>query len=304
MPLSSRGIFFWFAVVRGRRRFDPPQAWCYGSPMRRAAMLVAMAWALGAVGCGGKQVPQHTGYKGKKPTPWTKAKPIELDEELKAKVSGELDYGDVQARQVVLSFTPPGPGSVDARLRVRARAPTPTSTSRSRCSTPTTRCSSAPTPRAEDTTEQKKQRKLRGPEDGTGTSSTSTSQGRLDAADFDHQARSTRAATAEVEVGLPQPGAVPRRAGRGAAVRRHAGVGAAAQVRRAGQAQVPQALRHPGRAAVPPAAAAPGHLRRAGQAGRARCRRWLAVDHQRRSRSVRRAHHGRRGHRRRRRTTA
>ena len=79
--------------------------------MRRAAMLVAMAWALGGVGCGGKQVPQHSGYKGKKPTPWTKAKAIELDEELKAKVSGELDYGTYK-RAKWFSLTPPGPGSV------------------------------------------------------------------------------------------------------------------------------------------------------------------------------------------------
>ena len=188
MPLSSRGIFFWFAAVRGHRRFDPPQGWCYGSPMRRAAMLVAMAWALGGVGCGGKQVPQHSGYKGKKPTPWTKAKAIELDEELKAKVSGELDYGTYK-RAKWFSLTPPGPGSValdfefvpggDAEIDVAFEVLDPNNKVIVRADA-----------EAEDTTEQKKQRSFE-VEDGTYLIHVYL-EGRMDAADFDLKLAYTR----------------------------------------------------------------------------------------------------------------
>jgi hypothetical protein len=79
--------------------------------MGRAEMLIGLALGLATVGCGGRQVPQHSGYKGKHPTPWTKAKAIELDEEFAAKVSGELDYADYK-RSKWFSLTLPGPGSL------------------------------------------------------------------------------------------------------------------------------------------------------------------------------------------------
>ena len=156
--------------------------------MRRAAMLVAMAWALGGVGCGGKQVPQHSGYKGKKPTPWTKAKAIELDEELKAKVSGELDYGTYK-RAKWFSLTPPGPGSValdfefvpggDAEIDVAFEVLDPNNKVIVRADA-----------EAEDTTEQKKQRSFE-VEDGTYLIHVYL-EGRMDAADFELKATFTR----------------------------------------------------------------------------------------------------------------
>lgn len=76
---------------------------------------LACAGAVGIAGCSGAQVPQHTGYKGKKPTPWTKAKAIEWNDELEAKVEGELDYGEYK-RAKWFSVTLPGPGTVQFDL--------------------------------------------------------------------------------------------------------------------------------------------------------------------------------------------
>lgn len=78
-------------------------------------LALACAGVVGLVGCAGKQVPQHTGYKGKKPTPWTKAKAIEWDDEFQAKVEGELDYGEYK-RARWFTVTLPGPGTVQFDL--------------------------------------------------------------------------------------------------------------------------------------------------------------------------------------------
>jgi hypothetical protein len=76
--------------------------------------------------CGGTQIPQHSGYKGKKPQPWKKAKALKFDDKMEAKVEGELSYGDykraawfsadlAQAGQLdlKLEITPPGDGTND-----------------------------------------------------------------------------------------------------------------------------------------------------------------------------------------------
>jgi hypothetical protein len=151
--------------------------------MRRAPLLVAVALATaGAAACGGKQVPQHSGYKGKKPTPWTKAKPIELDEEFKAKVSGELDYADFK-RARWYSLTMPGPGTItldfefvpsgDEEMDVAFEVLDPNNKVLVRADAD-----------ADDVNEQKKQRKLADLDEGTYLIHVYL-QGRLDSADFD-----------------------------------------------------------------------------------------------------------------------
>jgi len=77
--------------------------------------LLALALIVGTVGCAGRQVPQHSGYKGKKPTPWTKPKVIELDDELTAKVESDLDYGQFK-RAKWFALTLPGPGELTLDL--------------------------------------------------------------------------------------------------------------------------------------------------------------------------------------------
>jgi len=67
------------------------------------------------VACAGKQVPQHSGYKGKKPTPWTRPKVIELDDEFAAKAETELDYAAFK-RAKWFELTLPGPGALQLDL--------------------------------------------------------------------------------------------------------------------------------------------------------------------------------------------
>ena len=143
--------------------------------------LVVLALAL-AVGCGGKQVPQHTGYKGKKPTPWTKAKPIELDEEYKAKVSGELDYGEFK-RAKWYSLTLPGPGSVDFNFEFVPGTDEDMDVA-FEVLDPNNKVLVRADAESEDVNEQKKQRKLENLPEGRYLIHVYL-QGRLDTADFD-----------------------------------------------------------------------------------------------------------------------
>lgn len=143
--------------------------------------LVVLALAL-AVGCGGKQVPQHTGYKGKKPTPWTKAKPIELDEEYKAKVSGELDYGEFK-RAKWYSLTLPGPGTVDFNFEFVPGTDDDMDVA-FEVLDPNNKVLVRADNESEDVNEQKKQRKLENLPEGRYLIHVYL-QGRLDTADFD-----------------------------------------------------------------------------------------------------------------------
>ena len=67
--------------------------------------------------CGGAQVPQHNGYKGKKPQPWKKAKTLKFDDKLEAKVEGDLSYPDMKrAAWYVADLTQPG--QLDLRVEI------------------------------------------------------------------------------------------------------------------------------------------------------------------------------------------
>ncbi|HVK78386.1 MAG TPA: hypothetical protein VM734_34005 [Kofleriaceae bacterium] len=78
-------------------------------------LAVLAALTLGA--CGGPQVPQHSGYKGKKPRPWEKAKAIKLDEKFAGKVSADLDYAGYKRARWYYVETP-GPGTLTFDLEV------------------------------------------------------------------------------------------------------------------------------------------------------------------------------------------
>src|SRR5262249_31578859 len=70
--------------------------------------------------CGGVEVPQHSGYKGKNPEPWKKPKDIKLTEKdgrYSGKVEDSLDYGTFKrARWYRVSL--PGPGKLDLDLEI------------------------------------------------------------------------------------------------------------------------------------------------------------------------------------------
>ncbi|HEY5924711.1 MAG TPA: hypothetical protein VIV11_23690 [Kofleriaceae bacterium] len=68
-------------------------------------------------GCGGTQIPQHNGYKGKKPQPWKKAKALKFDDKLEAKAEGELAYGEYK-RAVWYAADLSSPGQLELRLEI------------------------------------------------------------------------------------------------------------------------------------------------------------------------------------------
>ena len=157
--------------------------------MRASSVLSLVVVSVALAACGGRQVPQHTGYKGKKPTPWTKAKVIELDDEFTAKVEGELDYGEYK-RAKWYALTLPGPGSIvldletvpagDAEMDVAFEVLDKNNHALVRADAD-----------AEDVNEQKKQRKLEDLDEGTYLIHVYL-QGRLDAADFELKLKFTR----------------------------------------------------------------------------------------------------------------
>ncbi|MCX5744941.1 MAG: hypothetical protein NT062_20830 [Proteobacteria bacterium] len=89
--------------------------------MRRVVPIVLAVMAA----CGGPQIPMHSGYKSEKSTPWTKAKPIKLNDKFEGKVDdGTLNYAKFQRAKwyevdlnahgdldVNLDVTPPGDGT-------------------------------------------------------------------------------------------------------------------------------------------------------------------------------------------------
>lgn len=59
----------------------------------------------------------HSGYKGKKPQPWKKAKTLKFDDKNEAKVEGDLSYPDMKrAAWFVADLTQPG--QLDVRLEI------------------------------------------------------------------------------------------------------------------------------------------------------------------------------------------
>lgn len=84
---------------------------------RAVFTLVAVAMAPALAACGGVKVPQHSGYKGKNPKPWEKAKEIKLGPDAKAKIYAELDYATYKrARWFAVQL--PGPGDLSVELDV------------------------------------------------------------------------------------------------------------------------------------------------------------------------------------------
>jgi hypothetical protein len=73
------------------------------------------------VGCGGVQVPEHNGYKGKKPHPWDKPKVLKLGKKSAAKADLTLDYARFKrAKWYAISI--PGPGALTASIDVTPRS--------------------------------------------------------------------------------------------------------------------------------------------------------------------------------------
>ncbi len=70
--------------------------------------------------CGGVQVPQHNGYKGKNPEPWKKAKELKLaqkDGKYTGKLEDSLDYATFK-RARWYKVTLPGSGKLDLDLEI------------------------------------------------------------------------------------------------------------------------------------------------------------------------------------------
>ncbi|MEJ7603502.1 MAG: hypothetical protein WKG01_36790 [Kofleriaceae bacterium] len=79
-----------------------------------------MRWivlVLFVVACGGPEVPAHSGYKSDKSKPWTKAKPLKIDEKGELKSDGELSYGELKrARWYAIEL--PSHGELSLRLEI------------------------------------------------------------------------------------------------------------------------------------------------------------------------------------------
>lgn len=86
----------------------------------RFVTVAALTAFAGAAACGGVQVPQHNGYKGKNPEPWKKPKELKLTEKggkYVGKVEDDLDYGTYK-RARWYKITLPGPGKLDLELEI------------------------------------------------------------------------------------------------------------------------------------------------------------------------------------------
>lgn len=80
--------------------------------MRRVALVL-----LAVAACGGPQIPQHSGYKNDKSTPWTKPKSLKWNDKNEAKADGFLDYGKFQrARWFALDL--PSHGDLDIKVDI------------------------------------------------------------------------------------------------------------------------------------------------------------------------------------------
>ncbi len=83
--------------------------------MTRVLVLLVLAMTFG-FGCGGAQVPTHSGYKGKKPRPWDKPKVLKLEKNA-AKADVDLDYARFKrARWLAVDLS--GPGTLEVQIEV------------------------------------------------------------------------------------------------------------------------------------------------------------------------------------------
>ena len=67
--------------------------------------------------CGGRQVPEHSGYKNVKSKPWQKAKLLSWDEKGETKASGDLSYAKYD-RSAWYMVDVPAPGELALKLEV------------------------------------------------------------------------------------------------------------------------------------------------------------------------------------------
>lgn len=82
---------------------------------------LSVVLVLGAVACGGPQIPTHNGYKPKEAKPWKKPKALKFDDKGEAKVEADVSYPDMRRAKwyqldlptngqlsLALEVTPPG----------------------------------------------------------------------------------------------------------------------------------------------------------------------------------------------------
>jgi hypothetical protein len=87
--------------------------------MRRVVSVVSVcaSLALGAAACGGPPVPQHSGYKNDKSTPWTKPHTLKFSDKFEAKADGTLDYAKYnRAKWFALDL--PSHGDLDVHVDI------------------------------------------------------------------------------------------------------------------------------------------------------------------------------------------
>lgn len=76
-----------------------------------------VALAALAAACGGPQIPQHSGYKSDKSTPWTKPKTLKWSDKGEAKADGDLNYGAFK-RAKWFQLDLPSHGDLDVKVDV------------------------------------------------------------------------------------------------------------------------------------------------------------------------------------------
>ena len=79
--------------------------------------IVIVLFAGFGVGCGGKQIPVHSGYKSDKAKPWKKPKVLTLDDKSEAKSEGDLSYADYR-RAKWFQVTLPSHGELTVKVEI------------------------------------------------------------------------------------------------------------------------------------------------------------------------------------------
>lgn len=72
---------------------------------------------LGLVACGGTKIPQHSGYRNDKASPWKKPKRLKLGDDNETKTEGYLSYA-AQRRAKWYAVDVPGHGELDITLEI------------------------------------------------------------------------------------------------------------------------------------------------------------------------------------------
>lgn len=151
------------------------------------------AAVLGAAACGGVDVPQHTGYKGKNPEPWKKPKELKLTEKdgrYTGKLEDSLDYATFK-RARWYRVTLPGPGKLDLELEIIPNNDAEEMDVAFEVLSPTFDVLAKSDADSDDANEQKKTKSLPDLEEGAYLVHVFL-QGRMDAADIELKANFTR----------------------------------------------------------------------------------------------------------------